>query len=143
MKKPKTEFESLGLKFIRVFSFDLIPQYLFDQIKGRQWSVSKFLENAPLFAGDPANLIFVLADKEHIIQGFFWGTVNVFTRNLDGHILSVNRKYWNRGITKITLDFLRNLRSALKLHKITFRTTRPRAFARYGAKPSKAVVMEL
>lgn len=140
---PQTEISNLGLKFIRVFSFDLIPKYLFDQVKGRQWSVQRFLDNAPMFAGDPTNLIFVLADKSHLIQGFLWSTVNVFTKNLDCHILSVDKKYWNQGITRATIDFLKNLRTGLKLKKITFRTTRPRAFARYGAKASKSVVMEV
>ena len=132
------------LKIIRVFSFDLIPPYLFEQVKGRSWSVDGFLRDAPVYSSSPTNLIFVFADKDHIIQGFLWATVNVFTKNIDGQVLSLNKKYWFKGAIRYAIDFLKILRTQLGLKKICFRTSRPKAFERLvGAKRSPRVIMEI
>jgi len=141
---PKPDLTPLdNLRMIRIFDFNLIPRYLFEQIKGRQWDVDGFLKVAPGLSANPTTLLYVYADKDHVIQGFLWASVNIFTGNIDGQMLSLNKKYWGYGAVPRAFEFLGKIRKTLKFNKVTFRTSRARAFTKYGAKPSASVVMEV
>ena len=87
--------------------------------------------------------LYAFADKENIIQGFFWADVNPISNSLGIHVMSVNKVYWGTGVLPAIVDFAKILIKTLKLDEVTWVTTRPKAFERIGMKYSKQVMMKL
>ncbi len=141
-EKPRSKLDEL--KIIRIFDFNLIPKYLLEQVKGSELEVPAFIRGLPILPKDPTVFLYVFADPEHIIKGFLCASVDVIGLNLNAQMLSIDKEYQGHGAVLRTKGFLEGVRKQLKLNKIYCCTTRSKALMRLaGAKPAKAVLMEL
>jgi ABC-type nitrate/sulfonate/bicarbonate transport system permease component len=92
----------------------LIPRYLFEQIKGRDWEVENIYKFGPLFVSNPLNRVWVLL-KNNTIKGVLWITIDPVVEIIAVNVLSVDREYQRlngslrsnpSGIFKRVIDFL-------------------------------------
>jgi len=134
------------LRFIRIQDFNLIPRYMMEQVKGGDTKVNRVLQFGTQIAKDPLTLLYVLADTQNKIKGFLWAEIDVFDEVIHVNTLSLDKEYQDRNGTALlkTVDFLKSLLDGSKLQKkITFSTTRPKAFERLGFKRTALVNMEI
>ena len=75
------------LKWIRIYDFNLIPKYLFDQVKGLNFPMKRVYEFGNDIAKNPFTLLYALADESHRIRGFLWASVNPLDQSIVGNIL--------------------------------------------------------
>lgn len=135
------EQESDSLRFVRIFDARKVPEYLLQQIKPRDWSISQFYE---LNLKRPTALLYVLIDNVGSVKGFLWLAIDVFNRAVNGMVLSIDRQYQGKGkYVYKTIDLMKDIRRRFGLKKIRWITTRPKAFEKYGFKRSSAVLMEV
>ena len=133
------EQESDSLRFVRIFDARKVPEYLLQQIKPRDWSISQFYE---LNLKRPTVLLYVLVDSVGSVKGFLWLIIDVFNRAVNVIVLSVDRHYQGKGkYVYKALDLIKNIQCKFGLKKISWITTRPKAFEKYGFKRSSAVLM--
>lgn len=154
------------LKFVPIVdpnAFDLIPKYLFEQIKGREWEVEKFYKWGPIFIRNPLNRIWVLTDIANLIKGVLWITIDPVLELIAVNVFSVDRKYQELNgslrnkpknnpsvlllkakeqLDKFRIE-LKEAGGAELKEKILWTTTRPHTFRRFGARKSKRVIMEI
>ena len=138
MTDPTEEFIFIRLKHPR-----LIPRDLIESIKGRTFTPEAFYEYQEDALEWPGNFLYVIADKERKIQGFFWAEIN----NLDGSLfinsLSVKKEYWHRGkIVPRVVEFLREVTATYKCPRVYWITQNSKFFEKHGWKRSKNVLME-
>lgn len=133
---------SSELRYIKINDIHLIPQYLLEQVKGAEWAAEDLYRLWPLY-DNPFNLLYALADGEHLVKGVLWCTVNPLKKTLFINVFSVDRQYQGRGILgKSFAPFVRKIRQQLGLKTCTGITTRPRAFARLGGHCQQQMIME-
>lgn len=134
--------EFKDLNFIRIQDFRLIPRYLMEQVKGSDAEIDRILQYN--FAKDPLTLLYALADDQNKIKGFLWADIDVLEGVVHVNALSVDKDYQDGKPALEAVRFLQNLIKDSKLKKkITFATTRPKAFERMGFKRTKLVNMEI
>jgi len=133
------------LKFKRIFSFQIIPRYLFAQVKeNNDWDLDFLYDYADDLAKDPLTLIYVLADKDYQIKGVLWAAINPLVKTISGYLLSVDKEYQDRGSPILyAIEFLTEIKEKIGFKKIEWPTTRPRAFERLGFKRSGITNMEV
>jgi len=146
------------LKFIRLTApgqFNLIPPYLFEQVKGRRWDVQRLRNIGPILLTSPFNIIGVFSDADNKIKGFLWVVLDILNETLEVVLLSVDRKYQNNGILAGTLELVKtfperpdtkNTIQELNINlkdKIYLTTTRPHALEKAGCKRSNIIIMEI
>lgn len=131
------------LNFKRIFSFQLIPRYLLEQVKDGDWDLDLLYQYGDLVAQHPLTLLYVLADKDYVIKGLLWGAIEPLSKTISIYVLSVDKEYQDRGGPILyAREFARNLKEKMGFKKTEFPTTKPRAFERLGFKRSKVVMME-
>ncbi len=145
------------LKFIRLTlpeQFNIIPRYLFEQVKGAEYKVDRLYQFGPLLLASPLTFFYALADKDtSVIKGVLWTEINPLDEQLKVHAFSVDKEYqqnMNGDFTKdsealnTTIKFLRKLQEKNKLDsKIEIVTLRPHAYEKAGWKRSKKTLLEI
>lgn len=140
MKKPK----GTGLKCVPINDINLIPRYLVEQIKDREFTVDRFYEFAPFFAKNQYAIIWAFSDKENMVKGFLLGQVNPLDEWIHVSIITADKEYFSKGIVKEATNLLKKkIQEPYSLKGIKFKTTRPAAFEKAGFKKSKHINMEL
>lgn len=141
MKKKGT-----GLKYVPVEDFSLIPRYLLEQVKDKEWDDTDRLY-AALCSVPPVfwkmNIVGVFADHDHMIKGFMWLVADTVSRKLDCRLLSVDPEYQNKGIIKEAADIARKIAKEVQAAGVTVSTSTPKAFEQYGFKATLKTNMEL
>jgi len=140
------------LRWIRVFTPLHIPKYLIEQIKHKDFTVEDFFqyqeinclidtEHGPTL--NPFSHLYVLADKENIIKGFLWFTVDPLCKDISIQNYSVNKEYWNNGqaMQKVS-EHVKDIRKRANLNKIYWITNYPKHSEKYGFRRSDSVLME-
>lgn len=150
------------LKFVPIVdpnAFALIPKYLFEQIKGREWEVEKFYKWGPIFIRNPLNRVWVLTDIANIIKGVLWVTIDPVLEVMAVNVFSVDREYQELNgnprnnpsasllkakeqLDKFRIELKEKGGAELK-EKILWTTSRPRAFEKAGARRYHRVIMEV
>ena len=141
LRKGKAKFSNL--KQIRVFDFNLIPRYLFKQIKGSDIDFDVLFKLNSMITSSPLAMIYVFADKDNIIKGFMWADVQPLTNSLSVHLLSINKEYYGTDVLKEIKKLTDEIVKTLQMKKCTWSTTRPRAFEKAGFIRSKQILMEI
>lgn len=141
-----------SLRFVRVFSPMHIPKHLVEQIRDRDYSVEDFYkyqeinclretDEGPTL--NPLSHLYVLADKENIIRGFVWFTIDALSKDICLHTYSIEKNYWEPGkAVKKVADLLKEIKNKAKLNKIYWITNYAKHSRRHGFKESKSVLME-
>jgi len=131
------------LSFKRVFAFELIPRYLFTQIKGSEWDIEFLYNYGGLLGKSPLTLLYVLVNEDYQIKGVLWGAIDPLNKAIVVYTLSVDREYQDRGGPLLYAgEFLETIKKEANMGKIVWPAIRPRAFERLGAKKSKVILME-
>lgn len=135
------------LKFSRIYSFERIPQYLFEQTKELDAAtIARIYQFGPLFAGSPTTLLYVLIDELHRIKGVLWAQVDILEAVTFVKLLSVEKGYQstNGALMKKATDFLFGREKGPDLkNEIHFVTAHPKAYEKSGMKRSKRIRMEI
>lgn len=140
------------LKWVRAFSPDIIPKYLVEQIKHRDYEIDDFykyhsvnclVEDNNIQKLNPFNHLYVLIDEEKKVKGMLWFVIDPLTKDIIINNYSIDPEYWFKGkAVKKLVDFMKEMLNKLNLTKIYWMTNYPKHSERYGFKPSKCVLME-
>jgi len=153
MEENGKKFEDL--KFVRLTEpgqFNLIPRYLFEQVKDEDLIIDRVYQYGPHSLAHPFTFFHVLVEKDTaLIKGFLWAEIDVYTNILFVNIFSVDREYQGDDALKITLDFAEKIQEEQQLTKIQMITPRPEACEardkRMNEKPrlkrSKITILEI
>ncbi len=149
-EKNLNKIEELG--WVRIIDPYLIPEYLVEQIKERMFTVEKFYKYQEMICSqqqngitviNPMNLLFVLADKEMKIKGFFWGVVDALANALVINTFSMDKEYWGEGkAVRLLQEKAREIKDGAQLDKVYWVTRCPKHSEKYGFKRSKHQLME-
>ncbi len=140
------------LRWVRAFAPDLIPKYLVEQVRNRDYSIEDFYKYQHincLMDGDkgqtlnPFNHLYVLANGDNIVKGFLWFIVDPLSKDVVINTFSVDKEYWGNGeaVRKLS-DHVKKILKVLKLKKVYWLTNYPKHSERHGFKRSKSVLME-
>lgn len=140
------------LRWVRAFSPDVIPIYLVEQIKDRDFEVEDFYKFQSLNCQiqsdkglmlNPFNHLYALANKENKVVGFLWAVIEPLGKDLIVNTYSVDKDYWNGSqCMKKAIDHVKELLKKLQLRKVFWITNYPKHSERYGFKRSRCVMME-
>ena len=132
------------LKFVRLrnddpslMMFDMIPNELFEQVKGRSFEIDQLKKLAPNLLSDPTQLFYILIDGENKIKGVFWASANVLNNCIDFSILSIDKEYQFSDAIKKTLEFIDTFQKNATVRIITTRTA---AYEKAGFKKIKTMM---
>lgn len=128
MKKPR----GTQLTFIPVDNPHLVPPYLVEQIKGREFEVEKFYEVMPAMMNSPFVIFGVFANQDDDPKGFLLGSVSPMDEWLHVQMFSIDKEYQGKGAIKEALGILKKVVVNNGLKGIYMATTRPKAFAKLG-----------
>ena len=131
-----------GLRYTPITDVNLIPPYLLDQVEPKEWNTGRFYELGPMITNNPLTILGVFSDKEHLIRGVLWGTVNPLTEKMFIHVLSIDPEYQGRGIVKETTAILRKIQDKHNLKGIVFYTNQPEKFESAGYEKTGEIAME-
>ena len=140
------------LRWVRVFTIEHLPNYLVEQVRHRTYSVEEFYKYQQinlLMQGkegivlNPFNHVYILADKENLVKGFLWMTIDPLSKDIFIQTYSVDKEYWGKGLAvKKLADHVKEIRNKAKLNKIFWHTDYPKHSERYGFKRSSSILME-
>ena len=140
------------LRWVRAFSPDLIPQYLIDQVRDRDYSVEDFYKYQNmncLVQGpegstlNPFNHLYVLANPENMVKGFLWFVIDPLSKDVIINTFSMDKEYWGKGeAVKMLSEHVKEIQNKLKLKKVYWLTNYPKHSERHGFRRSKSVLME-
>ena len=140
------------LRFVRAMSPDIVPHYLIEQVRDRNYSVEDFFkyqqincmsQTADGFKINPFNHLYVLANPENIVKGVLWMVVDALSKDVVIQTYSIDKEYWNKGYAvKKIADHVKDIVMKAKLNKIYWVTNYPRHSERYNFKRSKNILME-
>ena len=89
------------LKFVRLTQpeqFNLIPPYLFEQIKSADFKIDRLYQFGPILLASSLTFFYALADKKtSLVKGLLWAEINPFCESIHVHIFSVDKEYQNDG----------------------------------------------
>lgn len=139
------------LRWVRLWSSDIVPRYLFDQIAKREYDVDelyKFLQfnclrrDVKLPTLNQDFHIEALVNKENVIMGFLWFTIEPLTKNVMIQIYSVDNHYWGSGAVEKLVEHLKEFKKENNINKVFWITKFPKHSKKHGFKASKSVLME-
>ena len=105
------------IKFVWTDDFEEIPEYLVDQIKGKEFSSDEFYA----FNGAvKTSLRWLLLVKEERVVGFCWGAIQVLTENILINNISLDKKYQNKGLMEQCLMKIEKMGRSIGIKKIAF-----------------------
>lgn len=135
--------EIAGLRFIKIGDLGLIPRRLMEQVKGVVWTPEELYALWPMYEANPFNLLYALADADHLVRGFVWCSVIPLQKCLFVNTVSLDRELQGRDLVKkLIKPWLDELREKLGLPYLKMITTRPRACERLGFRRDRTVLME-
>lgn len=133
------------LTFIRLDKPGLlrfVPKRLFEQVRDRTFNIDKIYELESSFITNPTVRLYAMVDEDSVTRGVLWAQVNVITETIQVSLLSIDKEYqWDNALEK-TLEFVRSWMSKDENLKIEFISTRPKAYEKFGFKPSKRIILE-
>jgi hypothetical protein len=131
------------LNFVRLKIPRLIPEALIEAVKGRTFTPDQFYKYLDSQKDNPFVYLYVLLDKEAVIQGYLWAESNLLDNSLFVNTFSITKKYWGKGevIPKV-IEFLRTLKEKARAERVFWITTNEKFFKKHGFKTSKNVLME-
>lgn len=140
------------LTWLRLFTSSLIPVYLVEQIAKRDYTVNDLYtyleENILRMSPDGPTLnpifnVWGLIDKEKLVKGFLWFTIDPLSKDIAIQVYSVDSHYWGcKGAILKLATHMKELRKRGKLKKVYWITKFPKHSLKYGFKPSKNILME-
>jgi hypothetical protein len=150
LKDKEDKFDKL--RWVRLLSPSIIPKYLVEQLKHREFSVENFYkyneQNCSFPSKDgikvnPLNHIYGLLDENNVVVGFLWFVVDEFCGHIFIHNFSIDNKYWHLGkAVEIAADHVKDIMKTAKIKKAYWLTRYPKHSERYGFKRSKDILME-
>ena len=138
-----TEKASDHLKLVRIHSFDLIPRYLLDQVKGRSWTPNKLYEWGEILGSQPSQLIYAMITPEKEIKGAVWASVNPVVDGIFLNFISVDREYQDGIVLEKVTGTLKQTATDLGLSSVYALTTRPKGATRKGWSRTGQEMMEV
>jgi hypothetical protein len=139
------------LRWVRVFSPQVIPKYLVDNIKHKDFTTDEFFEYQEIICLrqtdegptlNPFSHLYALADSGNIVKGILWFTIDPLSKNLFIQTYSVDKEYWDGGSIKKLSDHIKIIRDSAGLRNVFWITDYPKHSKRHGFKMSKSVLME-
>lgn len=140
------------LRWIRVFTPFVIPRYLVEQIRDKDYTVDDFYkyleigclrytEEGPTL--DPFFHVYALVSKDNVTKGFLWFTIDPLSKDLCIQVYSVDKEYWNHGkAVKVLAEHVKDIVKKASLNKVYWITRYPKHSERYGFKKSDSILME-
>lgn len=121
----------------------LVPRYLLEQVKDRDWSVDEWYKYQESLRGVRDNLILGLVDKEHKVKGIIWITIDGFAKWFFINTFSVDKAHQRKTkLIKFVQRYIKDLAAKLGIKRVMWAARRSKALERYGFKPSDYVLME-
>lgn len=142
----------MDLKWMRLITGAVIPEYLVEQIKERSYEVDAFYayqEQACLTDDaesvfNPFNHLYALLAPREQIKGFLWFTIEPMTKDIWIQSFSIDSSLWNKGLAiKLVKDLVLEIRDRAELNKVYWLTRHPKYHEKHGFSRSKTVLMEL
>lgn len=143
------------MKFVRLTEpeqFALIPLYLFEQVKDRDFSVDRIKQFGPILLASPLTFLYILAEKEQLENGYapakgvLWLTINPFEETFYIELLSVDKECQsnNGSLLQGAVEFIKMLPEYNQLNpKIIAVTKHPKALEKAGWVKSKNIRIEI
>lgn len=134
------------LQFVRLDKpvlFGIIPPYLFDQIKNKDFETKNIFAWGAVMAASPLSYIYALKEPEtNHIKGVLWFDINPIEERFYVQLLSVDKEYQNDKALEESLEFIKSIPEYKKLKpEINMSTRHPKAFEKAGWKRAKKVRM--
>jgi hypothetical protein len=131
------------LRIIRIFDMRLVPRELIEDIPGRDYEVDRVYELSNQINSSPFNLLYVLSDAGHKIQGFFWAGIDPLTNYLYFHSCGIAKYYRRKGIFKHqVMPFLQTIVDKGNLKGIRGLTVQPELHESVGWERTDLIFME-
>lgn len=150
MKEPKEDkFEKL--RWLRLISPDVIPKYLVDQVKNREFEIEDFykfqqmnclLPSEKGITVNPLNHLYSLVNDENIVMGFLWFTVDPLCKNIFINTYSVDNELWGGKAVGMAADHVKKIMKEANITKAFWITRYPRHSERHGFKKAREAIME-
>lgn len=131
-----------GLKFLRIYDFGLVPRHLVEQVEPKDCDPDALYALSSAICADPRTILGVFADREAIVQGFLWATLNPLDRRIHVQMLSVDENFQGRGIVREARGILEKVKRETGALGMIFRTVRPELFEGLGFVRSETIIME-
>lgn len=140
------------LRWVRCLTPDVVPLYLIDQIKDKDYTPEDFYKYHQIncmsqtkdgIKMNPFSHLYVLANEENMVKGVLWFSVDPLSKDLLIQIYSVDKDYWGKGqaVGKLA-KHIKEIRKKGDLGKIYWVTNYPAHSERHGFTRSKSVLME-
>ena len=130
------------LKFVRAKDINLIPRYLFEQVKPMDFDIDALYKWAPIIYDNPMNILGAFLDSENKVKGVMICSFNPVNQTIIVPLLSVDKEYYGKGILKEADGILNKFKRTLGAKKISIVTTRPHAMEKIGYAKSSVTMME-
>lgn len=140
------------LRWIRALNSSVIPAYLIENVKKKDYSVDNFMRYQDMICSrEEANGIrfnyyshlYAMVNPENETKGVLWFTIDPLTQDILIQTYSVDPEYWKSGgaVEKL-VEWIKEIRSKANLKKVYWVTDYPKHSERHGFKRSKSVLME-
>ena len=124
------------IRFVRINEAALVPKYLLDQAPDMPFSAADFYGNYIWFTQSPFSFLYSIIDRADLDdpqKGVMWLTVDPMSKNLIVNFVSVKKDYQSKTLfPEIIVPYIIKMQQELKLRKIFWATTRPKAFEKLG-----------
>lgn len=140
------------LKWVRLFNPTLIPRYLVEQVKDRDYEVDDFFKYQELNCLmqkdgvptlNPFNHLYALVNPKNIVKGYMWASIDPLSKEMIINTFSVAKEYWHHGeAIKVLSSHVKEILKKLKISKVYWLTTSPKHSKKFGFKASKSVLMQ-
>ena len=133
-----------NLKIIPAPDPRLIPKYLVEQVKERDWQIDQFYTYQLKAQSDKANILLTIVDERHFIVGFVWLTLDGFSQVCFVNTVSIDKKHQGqRSLLKKIEKYIKELTKKLGFSKIIIVTKRTKVLQRYGFAESRNKILEM
>lgn len=140
------------LRWVRAFSPDVVPKYLVEQVRDKDYSIEDFYKYQALnclMQGkegsqlNPFSHLYVLPNENNIVKGFLWFVIDPLSKDIIINTFSMDKDYWWEGkAVKMLSEHVKEIQKKLKLKKVFWLTRYPKHSERHGFKRSKSILME-
>jgi hypothetical protein len=140
------------LRWIRVMTPHLIPKYLVEQVKDREYSVEDFYKFQDMNTIipqngkpelNPFNHLYVLANSDNVVKGYLWFIIDPLTKDVILNTFSIDKELWFLGqAVKKLVEFMKDFMVKSSLKRCYWLNKYPKHSEKYGFKRSKYTVMQ-
>lgn len=147
------------LKFVRLTDpsmAGLIPRYLIDQAKDKDFTTERFYALAPMLIANKLNIIGLFADADNKVKGFMWATINILSEQLYVSVISIDKEYQNCSgdVLQCVFEVIKgfpndiSIKQTIKIAKLKLKETiqlvtkRPKSYERRGWHRADVTIME-